>query len=112
MSLLRRTAGILAENFGRSFPINPETPLPNGNICDIILPYRYTYAIFLGGLRPEVKSDKLYDRLTQLIGIAVLVGLTLALLFAFRGELLPYQEDGDVFGTVYLSQPEEASSEE
>ncbi|MBO5736034.1 MAG: hypothetical protein J6S15_08050 [Clostridia bacterium] len=59
-----------------------------------------------------MKNDKVYDRLTQLIGIAVLVGLTLALLFAFREKLLPYQEDGDVFGTVYLSQPEEASSEE
>ena len=59
-----------------------------------------------------MKNDKVYDRLTQLIGIAVLVGLTLALLFAFREKLLPYQEDGDVIGTVYLSQPEEASSEE
>ena len=59
-----------------------------------------------------MKNNKVYDRLTQLVGLAVLVGLTLALVFAFRGELLPYQEDGDVFGTVYLSQPEEVFSEE
>lgn len=54
-----------------------------------------------------MNRECLYDRLTQAVGFLVLVGLTLALLFAFRGNLLPYQEDGDVFGTVYVSQPEE-----
>ena len=48
-----------------------------------------------------MKNHLLYDRLTQVIGLVVLLGLALALLFAFRAQLLPYQEDGDVFGTVY-----------
>ncbi len=58
-----------------------------------------------------MKANFLYDRLTQIIGLVVLLGLALALLFAFRAKLLPYQEDGDVFGTVYQYRPEEASSE-
>lgn len=58
-----------------------------------------------------MKTNFLYDRLTQIIGLVVLLGLTLALLFAFRAQLLPYQEDGDVFGTVYQYRPEETSSE-
>ena len=58
-----------------------------------------------------MKNHLLYDRLTQVIGLVVLLGLALALLFAFRAELLPYQEDGDVFGTVYQYRPEETSSE-
>lgn len=58
-----------------------------------------------------MKSHFLYDRLTQIVGLVVLLGLALALLFAFRAELLPYQEDGDVFGTVYQFRPEETSSE-
>ncbi len=41
------------------------------------------------------------DRVVQGIGFFVLIGLTLALLFAFRERLLPAQEDGDAFETVY-----------
>ncbi len=53
-----------------------------------------------------MKPELLYDRLMQVVGFVVLLGLTLALLFAFRENLLPYQEDGDVFGTVYVVQSE------
>lgn len=44
------------------------------------------------------------------IGFAVLAILTAALIYAFHQGLLPYQEDGDVFGTIYVSKPEEDSS--
>ena len=43
-----------------------------------------------------MKSDKVYDRLTQLIGLAVLVGLTLALLVANFTTAL----SSEVLGTV------------
>lgn len=50
----------------------------------------------------------LQDHIVQGIGFLVLIGLTFALLFAFREQLLPSQEDGDVFGTVYVvSEPQE-----
>lgn len=56
-----------------------------------------------------MNKERLHDRLVQVVGFAVAVGLALALLFAFRAGLLPYQEEGDVFGTVYVLQPEESS---
>ncbi len=49
------------------------------------------------------------DRMVQGIGLFVMIALTLALLFAFRGQLLPAQEDGDAFETVYaFSRTQEA----
>lgn len=48
-----------------------------------------------------MKSETIRDRLLQVAGLVVLTGLTVALLFAFREKLLPQQEEGDVFGTVY-----------
>lgn len=48
-----------------------------------------------------MKSETIRDRLLQVAGLVILVGLTVAFLFAFREKLLPQQEEGDVFGTVY-----------
>ena len=56
-----------------------------------------------------MESHKLYDLLMQIVGLVVLAGLTSALIFAFREELLPYQKDGDVFETVYARSEEEES---
>ena len=61
-----------------------------------------------------MRSEVLRDRLLQIGGLIVLVALTAALLFAFREKLLPAQEEGDVFATVYAmpsEDPAEASSE-
>lgn len=62
-----------------------------------------------------MESHRLYDLLMQIVGLVVLAGLTSALIFAFREELLPYQQDGDVFETVYAfstEQEEETVSDE
>lgn len=48
-----------------------------------------------------MRSEILRDRLLQVIGLIVLAGLTAAFVFAFRENMLPQQEEGDVFGTVY-----------
>lgn len=48
-----------------------------------------------------MRSETLRDRLLQVIGLIVLAGLVAALIFAFREKMLPQQEEGDVFGTVY-----------
>ena len=48
-----------------------------------------------------MRSEILRDRLLQVIGLIVLAGLVAALIFAFREKMLPQQEEGDVFGTVY-----------
>ena len=56
-----------------------------------------------------MKSETVRDRLLQVAGLVVLVGLTVAFLFAFREKLLPQQEEGDVFGTVYAMPSEDAS---
>ncbi len=48
-----------------------------------------------------LKQRVLQDRMVQGIGLFMMIMLTLALLFAFRGQLLPAQEDGDAFETVY-----------
>lgn len=68
-----------------------------------------------------MKSETLRDRLLQVIGLIVLAGLTAALIFAFQEKMLPQQEEGDVFGTVYAitsgdgqdeeSEPEPAESD-
>ncbi|MBQ3004276.1 MAG: hypothetical protein IJD82_11110 [Clostridia bacterium] len=55
-------------------------------------------------------QQQLRNRITGGIGLAVLAILTAALIYAFSQELLPYQDDGDVFGTVYVSKLEEDSS--
>ncbi len=55
-------------------------------------------------------KQRLRNRITGGIGLAVLAILTAALIYAFHEGLLPYQDDGDVFGTVYVSKPEEDSS--
>ena len=56
-----------------------------------------------------MESHRLYDLLMQIVGLVVLAGLTSALIFAFREQLLPYQQDGDVFETVYARSEEEES---
>lgn len=48
-----------------------------------------------------MRLETLRDRLLQVIGLIVLAGLTAAFVFAFREHMLPQQEEGDVFGTVY-----------
>lgn len=52
-------------------------------------------------MRKMMRSETLRDRLLQVIGLILLAGLTAAFIFAFREKLLPQQEEGDVFGTVY-----------
>jgi len=54
--------------------------------------------------------QRLRNRITGGIGLAVLAILTAALIYAFYHGMLPYQDDGDVFGTVYVSKSEESSS--
>lgn len=48
-----------------------------------------------------------------MLGFLVLAGLTAALIFAFSEKLLPYQDDGNVFDTIYAysEYPEETSDE-
>lgn len=59
-----------------------------------------------------MNSPKLYDRLIQVVGLVILAGLAAALVFAFREQLLPYQQDGDVFETVYaVSAADEEKTE-
>lgn len=48
-----------------------------------------------------MRSETLRDRLLQVTGLIILAGLTAAFVFAFREKMLPQQEEGDVFGTVY-----------
>lgn len=48
------------------------------------------------------RSERFYDRLAQGFGLLLLLGLTAAFILAFRAGLLPDQEEGDVFGTVYV----------
>ena len=57
-------------------------------------------------------SQRLYDWLIRLTGLLVLAGLTSALFFAFREQLLPYQQEGDVFETVYAIRSDEEEEEE
>ena len=64
-----------------------------------------------GDMRKMMRSETLRDRLLQVIGLIVLVVLTVALVFAFREHMLPQQEEGDVFGTVYAITSGDASSE-
>ena len=59
-----------------------------------------------------MKSETVRDRLLQVAGLVVLIGLTVAFLFAFRENLLPQQEEGDVFGTVYAMPSEDTSERE
>ena len=59
-----------------------------------------------------MRSETLRDRLLQVIGLIVLAGLTAALIFAFREKMLPQQEEGDVFGTVYAMTSEDEPDEE
>lgn len=58
-----------------------------------------------------MRSETIRDRLLQVAGLVVLVGLTVAFLFAFRGKLLPQQEEGDVFGTVYAMPSEDEADD-
>ncbi len=48
-----------------------------------------------------MKREILRDRLLQAAGLFVVAALTAAFLFAFANRLLPAQEEGDVFATVY-----------
>ena len=59
-----------------------------------------------------MESRKLYDWLIRLTGLLVLAGLTSALFFAFKEQLLPYQQEGDVFETVYAIRSDEEEEEE
>lgn len=59
-----------------------------------------------------MRSETLRDRLLQVIGLIILAGLTAALIFAFREKMLPQQEEGDVFGTVYAITSGEEQDEE
>lgn len=59
-----------------------------------------------------MRSETLRDRLLQVIGLIVLAGLTAALIFAFREKMLPQQEEGDVFGTVYAMTSEDEPDED
>lgn len=59
-----------------------------------------------------MRSETLRDRLLQVIGLIVLAGLTAALIFAFREKMLPQQEEGDVFGTVYAMTSEDEPGED
>ena len=59
-----------------------------------------------------MRSETLRDRLLQVIGLIVLAGLTAAFVFAFREKMLPQQEEGDVFGTVYAMTSEDELDEE
>lgn len=53
-----------------------------------------------------MKREVLRDRLLQAVGLLILAGLTAAFIFAFRKNLLPQQEEGDVFATVYAISAE------
>ena len=90
--------------FGISFPV----PLAkSGFVC-------YTVGVtevIMKGSYAMMKSETLRDRLLQVIGLIVLAGLTAALVFAFREHMLPQQEEGDVFGTVYAMTSGEESEE-
>ncbi len=57
-----------------------------------------------------MQKQRLRNRITGGIGLAVLAILTAALIYAFSQGMLPYQDDGDVFGTVYVSKPEDSSA--
>ena len=59
-----------------------------------------------------MRSEILRDRLLQVIGLIVLAGLVAALIFAFREKMLPQQEEGDVFGTVYAMTSGDERDEE
>ena len=59
-----------------------------------------------------MRSETLRDRLLQVIGLIVLAGLTAAFVFAFRENMLPQQEEGDVFGTVYAMASEDGPDED
>ena len=58
-----------------------------------------------------MESHKSFDRWMQAAGLLVLAGLTSALIFAFRQELLPFQQDGNAFETVYNTSLDESSEE-
>ena len=53
-------------------------------------------------------SAKLMDRLTQIIGLAVLLGIAAALISVVRSGNLPYITDKESFGVVYAYTEEEA----
>ena len=63
-------------------------------------------------MRKMMKSETLRDRLLQVIGLILLAGLTAAFVFAFREKMLPQQEEGDVFGTVYAMTSGDEEEEE
>ena len=92
--------------FGISFPV----PLAkSGFVC-------YTVCVTetsMQGPCAMMKSETLRDRLLQVIGLIVLAVLTVALIFAFHEKMLPQQEEGDVFGTVYaLTSGDESEKDE
>ena len=55
-----------------------------------------------------MKREILRDRLLQAVGLLVVAALTAAFLYAFANRLLPAQEEGDVFATVYAYSQDDA----
>lgn len=54
-----------------------------------------------------MKREIRRDRLLQAVGLFVVAALTAAFLYAFANKLLPAQEEGDVFATVYAYAQDE-----
>ena len=54
-----------------------------------------------------MKREIRRDRLLQAVGLFVVAALTAAFLYAFANKLLPAQEEGDVFATVYAFSQDE-----
>lgn len=64
------------------------------------------------GWEKTLKSELVHNRLVQATGLLLLLALTMGFIIAFRMHLLPYQEDGDAFSTVYAVPSAEPSAEE